>query len=245
MNDLDELFRIEIEEVFGRAGTIQEPERKALELAKSWEGKKVIKRCVEYLENHPLLTYIDTGFRSFYSEMLKNSPDVLEVGCFLGNEGRKLLEGGFKGRYVGIDINPYHMLVGFLLHNDSPDRYVPHGRFEIGDACNMRLQDSRFDFVYSPGLIHSLGHENFEEKVKAHLKEVRRVLKAGGKYFGNTYSSREWVDTALVPTPISKQELDTLFENANLQVIESRELRISSRADVGRNFLLYFQAVKD
>jgi SAM-dependent methyltransferase len=257
METLDGLYTTEIEERFGKSGERNVTLKEVIEYAKKLEGKKVWPRCVEYLEqHHPLLPSKNRTYRSdielllppgynegrpIYQEILKSGRSVLEVGCFLGNNGWRLFKDNFKGRYTGIDINPWHLLFGFLLRNDSPD-FSPNYRFYVGDVCDMKeFQGGQFDYIYSSGLIHSLVGKKSEhlEMVRAHLRESRRILEKGGKYFGYTFSSTEWTLNSSIK-PLSEDELRSSFKDTGFENIRIEERRRLTRSDDKRKFFLHF-----
>lgn len=181
---LNSLYRIHIEKVFGKAGARFVELKDVIRFAEELEKKGLVHhRCVSFLRQHPFLEFV-TQYRQYNEIIRTKNIRVLEVGSFLGNEIRRFYKDGFCGNIVGIDINPWHLLVGFLLHNDSPDQYD----ILVGDVCDMTelFKDSQFNYIYSPGLIQSLPNA---DKVIMHLKETYRVMDKDGIMFGSTFSS--------------------------------------------------------
>jgi ubiquinone/menaquinone biosynthesis C-methylase UbiE len=95
---------------------------------------------------------------------------VLDVGCGLGHEARRLAgRVGPQGRVVGVDQNPAMIAEARrrLTHQDSPIAY------EIGDAHQLALPDDTF-----------------------HLCRTERVLRLfaqpGGRLAGNGARSAAW-----------------------------------------------------
>jgi len=200
---LKQLYKHYIEDVYGPAGKrkieineiirlIENPNSK-FHTETLEKGDEFSVRAADYLGRYPYKIYIYRHFPHILRAMAKkgNGVKVLEVGSFLGKEVRGIktyLENHGVSEYTvaGVEIEPFHLLIGFLIHNDAPGDYD----FYICDACNMHgiFSDNHFDYVYSEGLLHSLPKE--EDKL-IQLKETRRVLKPGGLLFGSTQSSRD------------------------------------------------------
>ncbi len=101
---------------------------------------------------------------------------ILEVGCGVGAQTDILLRRFPKIHVTGIDMSDVQLAAAkeFLGRNES---YA--GRYEIlkMDAHEMEFPDGSFDGAF---LCWILEHVKDPQKI---LREVRRVLKAGGKIF--------------------------------------------------------------
>ncbi|MEX2751274.1 MAG: class I SAM-dependent methyltransferase [Candidatus Freyarchaeota archaeon] len=114
-------------------------------------------------------------------EGVKGDEHLLDVGCGTGSTAiswAKILD---KGKVVGIDI--YGGMSG-----NSPDQAYRNAEiegvinrieFKYGNILEIPYPDNTFDIVTAGSVLHELHDE--EDKIKA-LKEVRRVLKPGGKF---------------------------------------------------------------
>jgi SAM-dependent methyltransferase len=102
---------------------------------------------------------------------------VLEIGCGFG--ATALHVGPDQAEFLGVDASPTAVEVarGFAAR-------WPAMRFAAMDATRLEVADGRFDFAYSIDLVEHLHPDD----VPAHLREVRRVLKAGGVYLIKTPS---------------------------------------------------------
>ena len=199
-----------------------------------YKGDEFSKRTVDYLREYPYKVYIDKNYPNILREMVKkgNGVKILEVGSFLGNEVRGIesyLENNGITEYTvtGVEIEPVHLLIGCLLHKDSPEDHD----FYVCDACNMDgiFSKNSFDFVYSEGLLHSL---NKERDKLAQLKESRRVLKHHGLLFGYMHSSRDIPNQKILEQVkmakalySSKKELCNLLEEADFKDFSVEEIK--------------------
>ena len=94
---------------------------------------------------------------------------VVEVGCGLGVDGSRFVEGG--ARYVGID------------QSDMPVRTARRsfnllgleGAIVQGDATALPIASATVDFVYSFGVLH------YVPDTASAVREIHRVLRPGGR----------------------------------------------------------------
>lgn len=102
---------------------------------------------------------------------------ILELGCGLGDLSYSLRRGA--GKVIGVDIS--HAGVGwakmrrFLWSVGEDDDGVEFLRMS---AVRLGFAPSIFDYVVSTSMVEHLDPSDFEP----HLREVRRVLKPGGRY---------------------------------------------------------------
>lgn len=235
---LEYLYRIHIKKVFGKAGTRSVNLKDVIHFAEELEKKGLVHhRCVSFLRQHPFLEFI-TQYQRYYEIIQKNNIRLLEVGSFISNEIRRLYKDGFCGGIVGIDINPWHLLVGFLLHNDSPSQYD----IKVGDVCDMTelFTDSQFNYIYSPGLIQSLPNA---DKVIMHLKETYRIMDKNGIMFGSTFSLHD-ADVKKISHEfflLTPEELQKYLSEAGFKEIKISEARLLRK---GISFTNIFECKK-
>lgn len=115
------------------------------------------------------------------NESVTGDEYLLDAGCGTGSVAinwAKILD---KGKVVGIDI--YGGMSG-----NSPDQAYRNAElegvinrieFKNGNILEIPYPDNTFDIVTAGSVLHELRDE--EEKIKA-LKEIKRVLKSGGKF---------------------------------------------------------------
>lgn len=153
-------------------------------------GTSLKERVQEYWNAHPCGTQFTDrpwGSREFFDavreDRYRRQPfmeeavgftrypgrDLLEIGCGLGTDLFEFARHG--ARVTGLDLTPAGAALArsrFRL-DDMP------GGFLVGDAENLPFGDATFDVVYSFGVLH---HTPDTERS---IREVRRVLRPGGK----------------------------------------------------------------
>jgi SAM-dependent methyltransferase len=94
---------------------------------------------------------------------------VLEVGCGVGIDGSRFLEGG--ARYVGVDQSD----VAVRTARRSFDLLGLKGAVVQGSATALPVASATADFVYSNGVLHHI------PDTTAAVREIHRVLRPGGR----------------------------------------------------------------
>lgn len=104
---------------------------------------------------------------------LRPNDRVLEVGFGHGRTIRKAAEIATEGLVAGVDFS--ETMLGMASRRCS--RFVAAGRLqlELADSARLPFPDEHFDKVYS---VHTL---YFWKDPAAHLGEIRRVLRPGGR----------------------------------------------------------------
>lgn len=126
----------------------------------------------------PVAVFVRTLERS-----VKPTDDVLDLGAGAGELNHYALQGRVR-RLVGIDVDPR---VG---RNPLLDAGVR------GDICALPFCDGSFDVVFS---IYVLEHV---EHAAAHVREIARVLRPGGRCFVLTPNMFHYVTAMSRVTPI-------------------------------------------
>lgn len=222
-------------------GPRMKPEEVVAAANKLHNSKLVSRRCPDFLTRYPRRVYLShLGWQQVRDEIL-STDDVrfLEVGSFLGNEVtymQDLLRNKqpySQGYAKGIELNPWHLVMGNLMRGDSPDDMDVY----IGNACEIDdIEFANPHYIFSHGLLHSMNAKNpagNKEKaihlanVGRHLRAVNNILAPGGKVIGVAFSSRcyEPPRRESGPTPLSKDDLyqlscDAGFENRAIYIEE-------------------------
>lgn len=118
---------------------------------------------------------------------------VLDLGCGAGRVGEHLIKSGLAASSLcGIDVS------GSMVR-EAQER-IPKAYFAVAGSTSLPFSDERFDLVVSNLVLHLMGPAQLEQT----LKEISRVLRPGGSYFGvevNPYQDsvrprlNEWVTT--------------------------------------------------
>lgn len=99
---------------------------------------------------------------------------LLDVGCAQGRSTFKFLDCDIQ--IVGIDVSKALIRQAIARYQEGDHR--ARAAFVAADASSFPLQDETFDTVLLYGVLHHLADP------AAACREISRVLKAGGSYFG-------------------------------------------------------------
>jgi SAM-dependent methyltransferase len=94
---------------------------------------------------------------------------VVEVGCGVGLDGSRFLEGG--ARYVGVDRSD----VAVRTARGNFNLLGLQGAVVQGDATALPIASASVDFVYSHGVLHHIAD------TAAAVREIERILRPGGR----------------------------------------------------------------
>lgn len=93
---------------------------------------------------------------------------VVEVGCGIGTDGTRFLQGG--ATYLGLDESD----TAVKMARQTFDLLGLGGEVVAADATALPIQDASVDVVYSNGVLHHV------EDTEAAVAEIHRVLRPGG-----------------------------------------------------------------
>ena len=173
----------------------------------------------------------------------------VDGGCGLGENLRKAIRDGINPKNaIGINKNPEEIEWGFELYGDKNDPNHS-GRYIICDLRRMVLKSSSVDFFHAGSVIHTMGKE---EDVLQFLKEVKKVLKPGGIFFGRTLASRKEIKKpsyAISRIALMKRLQDLGFLNIKISQCKKHKIvfrygSLSSRGEFLERlpFVLHFIA---
>jgi ubiquinone/menaquinone biosynthesis C-methylase UbiE len=176
---------------------------------------------LDRMDGHPLIQQVK-------QQMLDVCPvgdgdHVLDAGCGLGHEARRLAERvGPQGRVVGIDANSA-MISEARRRVAGLDLPVT---FEVGDARQVAWPDNAFDLCRAERVLRYL------DRPEAAVSELARLARPGGSVLAFDFDSDQTVvdapDPALarriaelldaaVPSPWMGRQLFGLFQRAGLR----------------------------
>jgi len=99
---------------------------------------------------------------------------ALEVGCGRGVGTELILKQSGADRVDAFDLDPY--MVG--LAKKRLQRFGDRVRLSIGDVEHIDTEDGAYDAVFDFGVIHHV------PDWRNALREIHRVLKPGGRFYG-------------------------------------------------------------
>jgi 2-polyprenyl-3-methyl-5-hydroxy-6-metoxy-1,4-benzoquinol methylase len=146
------------------------------------------------------------GLVGLLVKLTHRGDDVLEVGCGAGMLSIALADRG--RRVTGVDVSE-------VILEEARRHAAGAVDLRRVDGVFLPFADESFDFVYSVEVLEHL----HEEDARAHLREVRRVLRRGGAY---------WLLTPNGRYPIDRWGVDT-DANVHLKEWTYGELRVAAR----------------
>jgi ubiquinone/menaquinone biosynthesis C-methylase UbiE len=158
---------------------------------------------------------------------------VLDIGCGRGENAIMLAMSGFE--VTGID------LIEDAISDAKAKAIERHVKvsFVAGDVLQMdRLfMEGEFDIVIDSGLFHVMT----DEERPIFVRQVHRVLKAGGKYFMLCFSDKE--PEGYGPRRVSKSEIERTFTPL-FNIIYIKDAAFDSRLGPGSRKAYLLSAIR-
>lgn len=158
---------------------------------------------------------------------------ALDIGCGRGENAIMLAMSGFE--VTGID------LIEDAISDAKAKAIERHVklRFVTGDVLQMdRLfMEGEFDTVIDSGLFHVM----MNEERPIFVRQVHRVLKAGGKYFMLCFSDKE--PEGYGPRRVSKSEIERTF-TLLFNIIYIKDAAFDSRIGPGSRKAYLLSAIR-
>lgn len=143
-------------------------------------AKSILEYWQSYIKNSdPLIKDWIRKENNYLKENVKKGAIVLDVGCGFGKNIKAIVN--IAGKIVGIDNNK--PLCEKIVKNLSKLKNV---EFFCEDAQKMHFPNNTFDYVICMG--NTFG--DFAENKLKILKEMKRVVKSGGKIIISVYSEK-------------------------------------------------------
>mgnify|MGYP001035193850 CR=1 FL=1 len=196
------------------------------------EGKQIAR--------FPYDKVISFVFRYYPKEKEKTEIKILEVGCGAGNNLWALALEGFD--VYGIDGSE----TAIKLANDIFNKFGTKGNFYIQDFTKpFPFNDEIFDLIIDRGSITCIDIKDAQKT----FKEIYRVLKTGGYFFFNPYSTKHFTYLSSTTKKTEKyvltekgsiagtgfvcfydiQDIEKLLDSNKWEVFEMREVTIEDK----------------
>lgn len=120
------------------------------------------------------------GVSALIEQYVSPGESVLDLGCGNGRIADLIRE--IKAHYTGMDLSPDMIAIAQKLRPQYP--------FAVGSILDTGFDDNTFDHVL---MIASFHHVPSQEKRVQGLKEVKRILKPGGKIIMNNWNLHQWI----------------------------------------------------
>jgi ubiquinone/menaquinone biosynthesis C-methylase UbiE len=171
----------------------------------------LLNRCETLLMNNALRSLIQRRFEAPRLERMGGRTPgghVLEVGCGRGVGAEIILDAFGAGHVDAFDLDPRMVALA--------ERRLEHRRgrvrVRVGDVTAIEAADESYDAVFDFGIIHHV------PDWQAALREIRRVLKPGGRLFA------EEVHERFIQNPLWRRVLEHPQENRFDHARFAREL---------------------
>ena len=184
-------------------------------------GTEAIFRWLDGADESPLIQQLKR--RMLDVRPVEAGYQVLDVGCGLGHEARRLAQiAGPQGRVAGIDANPA-MITEARRRGEGLDLPVS---FDVGDAHKVGFGDGSFDLCRTERVLR------YVDRPEAVLAEMVRLTRPGGSVLAFDFDSEQTVVDApdpvlvrriaevldaAVPQPWIGRQLFRLFQEAGLR----------------------------
>ncbi len=168
---------------------------------------------------------------------------ILDIGC---GRGEMILFCAKKGATaIGIDYAEDAIRLAKLVRSRQIDRIKQRMNFYTMDAKKLKFQDSFFDLIILTDVVEHL----YPEELKLVFKEIKRILKNGGKIVIHTAPNRWFNDFGYkyYSYPISTALVfiwNSLFKKNYPNIAKPEELRTDSHAIMHVNEPRYFSLRK-
>jgi len=145
---------------------------------------------------------------------------VLDVGCGNGWATRLIAQQARAGRVVGIDISDEMVELAW-----ESSAAFPNVEFREASAEKLPFAEEEFTHAFSMESLY------YYADVAAALKEIRRVLRRGGRFvcvvdlYRENQPSHQWIEQLKVPVQLlSSDEYRSLFKRAGFVDVQAQRL---------------------
>jgi ubiquinone/menaquinone biosynthesis C-methylase UbiE len=140
------------------------------------------KFATNYRDTHSKSIKVSGANSDYFSEfkvleLLKNEKSssrisILDFGCGDGNSSKYISEHFINASITGVDVSKKSTMI-------ASSKGIPRTQFLEYDGSNLPFDSESFDIVFTSMVFHHIKHNNHLEI----LKELKRVLKVGGRLY--------------------------------------------------------------
>lgn len=145
---------------------------------------------------------------------------VIDVGCGSGWATRLMAQKALEGRVVGIDVSDEMVRIA----RESSVTF-PNVEFQVASAEKLPFETGDFTHAFSMESLY------YYTDIEGALKEIRRVLRSGGRFvtvvdlYEENKPSHQWIAQLKVPVHLlSVARYCSLFESAGFSNVRSQRL---------------------
>ncbi len=149
-----------------------------------------------------------------------SAAQVIDIGCGSGWAARLMARKADQGRVVGIDVSDEMIRIA-----SESSAAFPNVEYQVASAEKLPFNDGEFTHAFSMESLY------YYSDIPAALKEIRRVLRSGGRFvtvldlYKENEPSHQWVDQLKVPVQLlSETEYCSMFTSAGFGNVRPERL---------------------
>lgn len=191
----------------------------------------LLNRVGKVLMNNPIRAsvqrYLEVRWLKELGGML-NGGTALEVGCGRGVGTRLILEEFGAERVDAFDLDPHMVELARRQLAAHADRV----RLWVGDVTRIDAEDGTYDAVFDFGIIHHV------PDWRVALREIHRVLKAGGRLFAEEVL-KDFILNPVVRRVLAHPLEDRFTHQQFLEALAETGFHVVGERRLGRSFGWY------
>jgi len=151
---------------------------------------------------------------------IESAAQVIDIGCGSGWAARLMASKADQGRVVGIDVSDE--MIRIARESSAEFQNV---EYQVASAEKLPFNDGEFTHVFSMESLY------YYADIPAALREIRRVLRSGGRFvtvidlYEENKPSHQWIDQLKVPVQLlSESQYCSMFTSAGFSNVRPERL---------------------